>query len=156
MRAKYTDFETRVTERDVTYRSIENEYRRLEKEIASCRAMIVTIRVRREGGDARLGDIDRRIAELAPVIRAAEDDLTRLREERLRNTGREHELTSEISGVKSDLAERLKEMEAVDTDLRKAGENLASLRAERDFSPRLSDLLPGTRKECEPRSAPRS
>ncbi|MHB9030521.1 MAG: chromosome segregation SMC family protein, partial [Candidatus Latescibacterota bacterium] len=133
MRVKYTDFETRVAERDSTYRSIENEYRRLEKEIASCRAMIVTVRVRREGGDARLGDIDRRVAELEPVIRNAGDELARLREERLRNTGREHELTNEISGAKSALAERIKEMEGVDSDLRKAGESHASLRAERDF-----------------------
>lgn len=133
VRGAYTEFERQTTEKESAFRTRESEHRHLEKEIASCRAMIVTVRVRREGGETRLGEISRRIAELEGVVRDAENECARLREERLRNAGREQDLGRTIGESRAALAERTRELEAVDAELRETRDSLASLRAERDF-----------------------
>ncbi len=133
LREQYADCRKRVVELDFAHQSMENECRRLEREIASCRSMITAARIRREGGEARLSEIVGRAAELEQVVREAESELARLREDRLQYAGRERGLVDAVNGIKSELAARREEIEAAGADLRKAGETQASLRAERDF-----------------------
>ncbi len=132
-REEYSGFEGTVTGKERAFRLLENEMRLLEKEIASCRAMIVTIRVRREGGEARLGDISLRVAELEKTLREVESERSRLHEERLRNAGREQDVNRELEESRAALAGRIRELESVDEELREMRETQASFRAERDF-----------------------
>lgn len=137
-RERFREFEGQVTAKDGEHRSLESEYRRLEKEIASCRAMIVTVRVRRESGETRLSEILRRRGELETAVADAEGECARLREEKLRNTGREHELGRTLLEMRNTLGAKARDLETLDAGLRAVREELATLRAEQDF---LAEVL---------------
>lgn len=130
--------EERAVEKDLTLRCLETEFHRLEREIAACRAMTATIRVRRESGDARLAEIARRSMEIEAAAAETADTCAILREDRLRNASREQDLNRELLEFGNVLAAVNRKTESLDTDLRKARAEEASLRAERDF---LAEVL---------------
>ncbi len=139
-RERFGDFEIRAAEKDDAFRSLETECRRLEREIASSRNLIVTVRVRRETGETRLKEITRRIGELETSEGESAVECARLREDRSRNAayvdGHERalgELTANLSAV-------AEELETIDRDLRDLRGREASLAAEREF---LTDVIAG-------------
>lgn len=138
MHAGTAESEERLTEKDSTIRSLENEFHRLGGEIAACRSSIAAARARRESGEARLAEIARRSGELEAAVAEAADTCARLRERGLLSASLEQETGRELAGIRSALDARARDMETLDRDLRDAREREASLRAERDF---LSDVI---------------
>lgn len=133
LRERFREFEAGAAAKDQEFRALEAEYRLLEKEIASQRALVVTIRVRRESGELRLGEISQRTRELETVLRDTENECAVLREERLQSTGREHDISRAIGESRAAIEAESRLLEETGEALRRAQETGASLRAERDF-----------------------
>lgn len=137
-RERFGDFEIRAAEKDDAFRSLETERRRLEQEIASCRNLIVTVRVRREAGETRLTEITHRIGELEASESESSRECARLREDRLRNASHIAEHEHSLEELASGLARVTKEIDTLDRELRDLRGRETSLAAERDF---LADVI---------------
>lgn len=133
LREKFLEFEHQAAEKNSAHQAIENEHRRLEREIASCNSSSTALRVKRESGEARIAEISGRSSELEKTAMAAADECSKLKEEKCRHASREKEFSSEIRVINDALAEKIRDLESLDRQLRQVRDIQSSFRAERDF-----------------------
>lgn len=129
----FNEVTIKATEKTDTWTSLENEYRRLEREIASGKAELGKSTALHEGKERRLGEISSRLDELGTSLIALNKELEQLQEQTLYHIQGERALSKKLTSMKKSLDEYTDELEMVDSRLRIELEKQAGLKAERDF-----------------------
>ena len=119
-------------------RVLEQEFRALEREIASDRSGLENIRVRRSDGEKRLAGINSRMEELEDTIVRSNEEILSFKNKKLRLLSEKNTHSDKLSDLKNTLREKQEALSLLDKEHMTALKNLASLKAEHDF---LSELV---------------
>ncbi|MFA6470707.1 MAG: chromosome segregation protein SMC [Candidatus Latescibacterota bacterium] len=133
LRENFREFERKAAEKNSAHQAVESEYRRLEREIASCDSSSAALRMKCESGETRITEIKSRSTELEKTATAAADECSKFKEEKSLYASREKEVSSGILSINNALAEKTRDLESLDRQLRQVRDLQSSLRAERDF-----------------------
>ena len=115
------------------YELLEKDFRLREQEIASRKAALSTIAVRRETDERRLGEIAERLADLEKSLVDTDGKLREQADLKLSALNELNDHTKKATDARTSLEECAEELAVVDASLRDALERQASLKAERDF-----------------------
>ncbi len=125
------------------YNTLEQEYRRVEREQAEKRASLETVRLWGESGKTRLEEINKRSGELESAIAEAEKKREHINNEKQRAYELKNVITGRIAEMKEALEKKVALYNEADNRFRSIREQEASLRAEYDFLSKIVHTCEG-------------
>lgn len=132
-----------VREKTAAHNSLEQEYRRVEREQAEKGASLETVRLWGESGKTRLDEITQRSGELNAAIAEAEKKREHINNEKQRVYELRNVISARITEMKEALEKKMALYDDADKRFRTMREHEASLRAEHNFLAKIVNTCDG-------------
>jgi len=130
---KVKEFEKELVERTNAYNSLQQEYRRIEREITTFKSSLAHLKTRREEGENKLRKILARVNEVGVSLSGIDKEISMFQDKKLQSTRNRNELSVKLTTNKEKLSSRMQELKILDYKLLQVRGKQVSLKAEIDF-----------------------